>query len=139
MRSPSLVLLIAVALCSCASAPRDTGSDWRGHSAGKVKVRLHYRSPILPEHGWLVKSSDLNSSGTVRFTKWGTPNYKYQEDAFFVVEEVWRADAEHLGLLQIRDGATEFCTLNPEHGAYLDGDSIVHTRSWDYCARLLRK
>ncbi len=140
MRPYNLALLGILAASGCASVSHESGSDWRGHSAGVLKVALHYMDEQLPERGWLVESAASDSAGRVRFTKWAGATYRYRNDGFFVVETKWRAGVAYLGLLQTRDGGVpEFCTLNPEHGAYMEGDRIVHTYSWDYCAPLSRK
>lgn len=139
MRPYNLALLGILAASGCASVSHGSGSDWRGHSAGVVKVALHYVGESLPERGWLVEAAASDSVGRVRFTKWSGATYRYRKDGFFVVETKWRADVAYLGLLQTRDGIPEFCTLNPEHGAYMEGDRIVHTYSWDYCATLSRR
>ena len=139
MRLQKTTWILAIAIAGCSSFPDDGGSNWRGYTKGKVEVQLQYSSAQLPSTGWLVESAANEGSGSVSFTTWGAPGYKYKKRGSFKVEPKWRANANNLGLLKTRDGFIEFCALNSEHGAFVDGDSIVHTRSWDLCARLLRE
>jgi len=88
----------------------------------------------LPAKAWLVESEREGASGLVAYTKWGTGGYRYRHRAYFTLEVTWRPGVDHIGILK----GAEFCTVNPEHGGYEDGDSFVITKTYDYCAGLVR-
>ena len=130
-------IAMSVFLAGCASVPATDGNRWHGRAEGRVEVWLHSANDS-PGVGWLVKSDETGAAGFVRYKKWW-PGDMYSYAAPFVVETAWREGVDHIGLIKANGSGVEFCTLNPEHGAFIYGDSIVHTYSWDYCAQLTRR
>lgn len=88
--------------------------------------------------GWLTESSEEGASGYVEYTKWGASGYKFREKGYFSVRKECEGEGHDYGLIEEVNGSARFCTLNPEHGAYVDGNTVVHTYHWDYCAPLSR-
>ena len=128
------LLPVAVLGCaSCQSLPGPT-TTWRGKEEGRVEVVIVQAGESLPEKAWLVESQPEAASGLVTFTKWGAGDFRYHERSYFTLEKSWRPDVDYIGIVK----GAEFCTVNPEHGGYEDGDSIVITNSYDYCAGLVR-
>lgn len=123
----------ALGCAGCHSLPEPT-STWRGREDGRVEVVVVHAGPNLPVKAWLVESGRDGASGLVTFTKWAATGYRYHQRSYFTLEETWRAGIDHIGIL--KDG--QFCTANPDRGGYQDGDSIVYTTSYDYCAGLVR-
>lgn len=131
------VFLSIAVLASCTSLP-DEATTWRGHEEGRVKVQIRSLSP-LPVKGWLAVSSREQATGVVGFTKWGSGGFRYKRRAYFQFRPKWEADVEYLGIVETDKGSSEFCTVNPEHGGFQEGDTFVITHAYDYCARLVRK
>ena len=109
-------------------------TTWRGHEEGRIKVSLVLTGRSLPAKAWLVESRREGASGLVSFTKWGSGGFRFSHRAYFTLEESWRPGIDHIGIVE----GPEFCTVNPEHGGFEEGDSIVITNSYDYCAGLVQ-
>ncbi len=130
------IILASVVLSGCVSLPTDAVT-WRGHTDGQIKVQVS-SSSALPAQGWLVESDQDQATGFVSFTKWGSGSFRYKKQAYFLVKDKWEPEVVYLGRLETREGSSEFCAINPEHGGLQEGDTIVITNSYDYCARLSR-
>lgn len=133
----ALALLTLLTLGACVSLPHDAVT-WHGYTEGRIKVRLSLVS-TLPVQGWLVESEPEQASGFISFTKWGSARFRYKKRAYFRLKDKWEAGADYLGRMETRDGSSEFCTANPEHGGYQEGNKFVTTTSYDYCAWLSRR
>jgi hypothetical protein len=133
VRSRWLLAVVALACAGCNSLQGPT-TTLRGQERGRVDVVMVHTKTELPDRAWLVESDAEEAEGLVIFTKWGAGDYRYHERSYFVFEEAWRAGVNHIGIVK----GSEFCTVNPEHGAYSDGDSYVITRAYDYCAGLVQ-
>ena len=129
-----ICLLAVLATVGCNSLPKPT-TTWRGEEDGRVKVTVTISSPALPEKAWLVASEPDSATGLVIYTKWGEGAYRYHQRSYFILEETWRSGVDHIGIIE--NG--EFCTVNPEHGGFSDGNSFTTTYAYDYCAALARR
>lgn len=134
----TLVILASLALGGCASLPHGAVT-WRGHTDGRIKVQVASLSAALPAQGWLVESERDQATGFVSFTKWGSGNFRYKKQAYFQVRDKWEPEVVYIGRFETKNGSSEFCAVNPEHGGFQEGDTVVITNSYDYCARLTRE
>ncbi|MGH8079101.1 MAG: hypothetical protein ACREP7_00910 [Lysobacter sp.] len=134
-----LVILTLLTLGGCVSLPQAETTQWRGHTKGRIKARIVYSRSELPTEGWIVESQPEQASGWVAFTKWKASGFRVSKRSYFQVREKFEVDASRIGRFESKDGFNEFCAVNPEHGGYQEGDRIVITNSYDYCARLTRK
>lgn len=134
------LISLAAGLGACASvAPHGNAGVWEGRSPHVVKVRLRSASAQLPASAWLAETTRERADGHVRFTKWNGGSYRYSASDWYALRERWDKDSHFYGLIQTRNGVQEFCTLNPELGAFEDGDRVGYTYNWDYCAPLRRR
>jgi hypothetical protein len=134
----SISILAAVLLCGCASLPQG-GVKWHAYTAGRIKAFVISSSKSPPGKGWLVESARAQADGYFSYTKLGSGDFRYSKRAYFKTIEKWSPDANYLGLFQDRNGSTEFCVVNPEHGGYQEGNTFVITSPYDYCATLVRE
>jgi len=132
------VILASLAFGGCASLPPGAVT-WRGHADGRIKVQVASFSAVLPAQGWLVESERDQATGFVDFTKWGSGSFRYKKQAYFKVKDKWDPEIVYIGRFETKDGFSEFCAVNPEHGGFQEGDTFVITNSYDYCARLTRE
>jgi hypothetical protein len=114
-------------------------AQWQGHAVGRIKAQVSSSSATLPTQGWLIESQRDQAAGFVSYTKWGSAGFRYKKQAYFQVREKWEPDVVYLGRLETRDGSSELCVANPEHGGFQEGNTIVITKSYDYCVRLTRQ
>ena len=133
----TLAILASLVLGGCVSLPHGA-VGWRGHTDARIKVQVTSFAAALPTQGWLVESERDHATGFVSFTKLGSGSFRYKKQAYFQVREKWEPDVVYIGRFETKDGFSEFCAVNPEHGGFQEGDTIVITSSYDYCARLTR-
>jgi hypothetical protein len=131
--------LSALTFASCASRLPAATELWEGKTAGVVAVSIRLPAGESPPAGWLHRAEPGESQGFVEFTKWDTSRNRYEANGHFRIEPKWDPNARRLGLLERKGGKLRFCALNPEHGGFSEGSTVVHTYSWDYCAELRRR
>jgi len=134
----AVATLVLLTLGGCASMPHGS-AKWRGHTAGRIKAQVTASSATLPTQGWLVESQRDQATGFVSYIKWGSAGFRYKKQAYFQVRDKWEPDAVYLGRFETRDGSSELCVVNPEHGGFQESNTIVITNSYDYCVRLTRQ
>ncbi|NCT67034.1 MAG: hypothetical protein GXC76_05235 [Rhodanobacteraceae bacterium] len=130
-------ILLSLSLAGCASFPHGA-TDWHGKTAGRIEARVAYSQAALPTNGWLVETTRERATGFVSFTK-RKDSYRYKKRAYFYVSDKCEPETHYLGIFQTKDGSTEFCTVNPEHGVSVEGNTVTITHSYDYCVRLDRE
>lgn len=132
-----MAILALLAIGGCTSIPHGAVT-WHGFTDGRIKVQVASFSAALPSQGWLVESDRDKAIGFISFTKWGSGSFRYKKQAYFTVKDKWEPEAVYIGRFEAKDGLSEFCAVNPEHGWFEEGDTFVITNSYDYCARLTR-
>ena len=132
--SVAVTLAVTCILSACASLPPGS-SEWTGRSEQVLARVVWFNGGPLHDR-WLQASSKQEADGYVSYTKWGDAGYKYSAKGYFVERTECDPEANDYGLIQVRAGTTEFCTLNPEHGGFAEGNTFVITNSWDYCTRI---
>ena len=132
----TLVILALLVLAGCTTLPHGAVT-WHGHTDPRIKVQVASLS-ALPAQGWLVESERDQATGFISFAKWGPGNFRYRKQTYFQIKDKWEPDVIHIGRFETKNGSSEFCAVNPQHGGFQEGDTFVITNSYDYCARLAR-
>lgn len=137
MRTSITILMLSAGLAACAgnkSAKQE--SLWHGRTPGVVEADLRHAAAQLPEQGWLAKTARGHSDGYLRYDAWRSGTHAHGDQGNYRVRKQQNRDEAYYGVLQIRDGVPEFCTLNPQLSGFNDGNQFVTVQTWDYCTPL---
>lgn len=137
MRKPITILMLSTSLAACAGiGPVKQESLWHGHTPGVVEAELRHARAQLPEQGWLAKTASGRADGHLRYDSWQGGTHAHGDQGHYRVRKQHKRNEEYYGLLQIKDGVPEFCTLNPQLSGFSNGNEFVTVQTWDYCTPL---